>query len=178
MEPGGIPGVIRLLDTHFGETPISIRSLFRDEQRRILHELINATLEEAESAFRQLHERYDPLMRFHTRLGIPVPKVLQTAAEFDLNLQIRRLLEKEPLPLPRSSRGCARRATKGWPSTRPRCMAFTEAIERASERFRERPDDLDRLETLERSSRIVREAGLTVDLRRAHVFGRGTSADE
>lgn len=166
MEPGGLPQVIRIIDTHFGETPISIRSLFRDEQRRVLHELIVATLEEAESAFRQLHERYDPLMRFHHRLGVPVPKVLKTAAEFDLNLQIRKLLEM-PLPPAAEIESRLREARdEGVSLDEMTRLAFIDAIERVSEQFRERPDDFDRLESLESLVTIVRDATLNVDLRR------------
>ncbi|HEX2061131.1 MAG TPA: DUF3536 domain-containing protein, partial [Thermoanaerobaculia bacterium] len=167
MEPGGIPKVIRLLDMHFGATPISLRSLFRDEQRRVVHELMEATLEEAESAFRQLHERYDPLMRFHTRLGIPMPKVLQTAAEFDLNLQIRRLLDASVLT-PAEIEARLREARDERVSLdETTLMAFREAIERASVNFHERPDDLDRLEALDSIVGIVNQAALPIDLRRA-----------
>jgi alpha-amylase/alpha-mannosidase (GH57 family) len=167
MEPGGIPTVIRLLDQLFGETPVSIRSLFRDEQRRILHQLLEASLEEAESAFRQLHVRYDPLMRFHTRLGIPVPQVLQTAAEFDLNLQIRRFLEQENPPLAELEAVLrqARDERVGFDAMTP--LAFKRAIERAAERFRDRPDDLDRLESYETLVALITEAKIDVDLRRA-----------
>jgi alpha-amylase/alpha-mannosidase (GH57 family) len=166
MEPGGIPTVIRLLDAHFGETPISIRSLFRDEQRRVLHQLIETTLDEAESTFRQLHERYDPLMRFHNRLGIPVPKVLRTAAEFDLNQQIRRLLDKELAPaelevLLRELRD------EGVTLDETTLVAFSSAIERASEHFRQQPEDLDRLEAFDAIVTLVKDARLTIDLRRA-----------
>jgi alpha-amylase/alpha-mannosidase (GH57 family) len=167
MEPGGIPKVIRLLDTHFGETPISIRSLFKDEQRRVMHELIVATLEEAESAIRQLHERYDPLMRFHTKLGIPVPKVLRTAAEFDLNLQIRRLLEG-PVLLPAELEARLRESRdENVALDETTLMAFRDAIERASVAFRERPEDLDRLEAVDTIVGLVQEAQLPIDLRRA-----------
>jgi alpha-amylase/alpha-mannosidase (GH57 family) len=167
MQPGGIPAVFRLLDAHFAETPLSVRSLFRDEQRRILHELIVATLEEAESTFRQLHQRYDPLMRLHTRLGIPVPKVLQTAAEFDLNRQLCRLLGHEPVPLMEIEAQLREARDEGVTLDETTNMAFGEAIERTSERFRERPDDLDRLESLETLVTIARDARLSIDLRRA-----------
>ncbi|MGN6184160.1 MAG: DUF3536 domain-containing protein [Thermoanaerobaculia bacterium] len=166
MEPGGLPQVIRIIDTHFGETPISIRSLFRDEQRRVLHELIVATLEEAESAFRQLHERYDPLMRFHHRLGVPVPKVLQTAAEFDLNLQIRKLLEA-PLPPSAEIEAHLREARdEGVSLDEMTRLAFVDAIERVSRQFEANPHDLDPLETLDALVTIAHEQALTVDLRR------------
>jgi alpha-amylase/alpha-mannosidase (GH57 family) len=167
MEPGGLPAVIRIIDTHFGETPISIRSLFRDEQRSVLHELILATLEEAESAFRQLHERYDPLMRFHHRLGVPLPKVLRTAAEFDLNLQIRHLLEEPQPPAMEIEVRLREARDEGVTLDEMTLMAFVDAIERASEQFRERPDDIDRLEALEALATIVRTFNLDVDLRRA-----------
>jgi alpha-amylase/alpha-mannosidase (GH57 family) len=167
MEPGGLSTVIRIIDTHFGSTPISIRSLFRDEQRRVLHELILATLEEAESAFRQLHERYDPLMRFHHRLGVPVPKVLQTVAEFDTNLQIRKLVEEsEPPPLELESR-LREAQDQGVAFDETTRVAFEAAIERASAAFRERPDDFERLETLDDLVRIGKSAPIAVDLRRA-----------
>jgi alpha-amylase/alpha-mannosidase (GH57 family) len=166
MEPGGIPTLIRLLDHHFGRIPISIRSLFRDEQRRILNELLDATLAEAESAFRQLHERYDPLMRYHSRLGIPVPKVLQTAAAFDLNLQIRRMLEREDPPLAEIEARLREAVDEAVTLDETALLAFKQALERAAERFHERAEDLDRLEVLETLVTIVREAKLNVDLRR------------
>ncbi|HET7437033.1 MAG TPA: DUF3536 domain-containing protein [Thermoanaerobaculia bacterium] len=166
MEPGGIPKVIRLLDQHFGETPISIRSLFRDEQRRILSQLCNATLEEAESAFRQLHERYDPLMRFHTRLGIPVPKVLQTAAEFDLNVSIRRLLESEEPRVPELASRLREAQDENVTLDETTLMALKRAIEKAAYRFADHPEDVDRLELYEALVSVTNDAGVAVDLRR------------
>jgi len=167
MEPGEMPAVIRLLDQRFGRIPVSIRSLFRDEQRRILHELLNATLQEAESTFRQLHERYDPIMRFHARLGIPVPKVLQTAAEFDLNVQIRRMLEEELPPLPEIEARLRESHDEVVTLDEATLLTVKRAIERAAERFQEHPEDLDRLEAFHTLVTMVREAQLQVDLRRA-----------
>ncbi|HEX7418952.1 MAG TPA: DUF3536 domain-containing protein [Thermoanaerobaculia bacterium] len=165
VQPGGIPGLIRLLDTFFAESTLSIRSLFRDEQRRIFNLLCNATLEEAESAFRQLHERYDPLMRFHTRLGIPIPKVLQMAAEFDLNVQLRKLIESDNPPLAAIESHLREAADERVTIDETTLMALQQAIERAAFRFRERPNDLDRLEAYESLVAIVRKAQLNVDLR-------------
>ena len=167
MQPGGIPGIIRLLDTWFSEMSLSIRSLFRDEQRRIFNLLCNATLEEAESAFRQLHERYDPLMRFHTRLGIPVPKVLQMAAEFDLNVQLRRLIELDDPPLAEIEARLREAHDEKVALDETTLLALKQAIERACDRFQERPDDLDRLETYESLVAVVRDAQLHVNMRHA-----------
>jgi hypothetical protein len=106
-------------------------------------------------------------MRFHTRLGIPVPQVLRTAAEFDLNLQIRRSLDEDPRPLAEIEARLREARDENVTLDETTLMAFRQAIERASELFRERPDDIDRLEALESLVSIVREANLTVDLRAA-----------
>ncbi|HUP49386.1 MAG TPA: DUF3536 domain-containing protein [Thermoanaerobaculia bacterium] len=165
MQPGGIPGLIRLLDAFFAETSLSIRSLFRDEQRRILQILCNATLEEAESAFRQLHERYDPLMRFHARLGIPIPKVLQVSAEFDVNVQLRKLLESERPPLAEIESRLREARDELVAVDEVTRLAMEQAIERAADRFREHPEDFELLEEYMALVSVIREAGIDVDMR-------------
>jgi alpha-amylase/alpha-mannosidase (GH57 family) len=165
VQPGGIPGLIRLLDTFFSESTLSIRALFRDEQRRIFNLLCNATLEEAESAFRQLHERYDPLMRFHTRLGIPVPKVLKTVAEFDLNVQLRKLLEQDHPLLAEIESRLREAADEKVSVNETTLMTLQQAIERAAAQFFQAPNDIDRLEAYDSLVSIIRAAQLPVNLR-------------
>ena len=166
MQPGGIPGVIRLLDQHLGAVPLSIRSLFRDEQRRILNTICNSTLEEAESAFRQLHDRYDPLMRFHTRLGIPLPKVLQTAAEFDVNLQLRRLLDEDPLPVNAIESRLREAREERVAIDETTRLAITRAIERSAVRFKGRPSRIENLIEYHDVVALVREMQIAIDLRK------------
>jgi alpha-amylase/alpha-mannosidase (GH57 family) len=165
FEPGNIAGAIRLLDRSFSENPVSLRSLFRDEQRRIFQLLCNTTLEEAESAFRQLHERYDPLMRLHARLGIPLPKVLQTAAEFDVNMQLRRLLEQDPLPLVRIESRIREAREEGVVIDQPTLAMIRDAVERVSKQMVARPEDVERLEDYDSVLDMVRSMQIDVDLR-------------
>jgi hypothetical protein len=166
LHDNGVTSVIRLLDDHFGESLLSIRALFRDAQRRILNVICNATLEEAESAFRQLHERYDPLVRFHSSLGVPLPKVLHTAAEFDVNMQLRRLLEDGDLPLPEIERRLREARDERITLDEATLMALTRAIERTSRAFAEEPRSVERLERLESLVAIVCSLDVNVDLRK------------
>jgi hypothetical protein len=166
MQPGGIPDVIRLLDQHLGAVPLSIRSLFRDEQRRILNVICDSTLQEAESAFRQLHDRYDPLMRLHTRLGIPLPKVLHTAAEFDVNLQLRRLLDDDPLPVTAIESRLREAKEERVAIDETTRLSITHAIERAATRFRARAASLENLTEYHDIVALVREMQITIDLRK------------
>ncbi len=87
--------VIRLMDRQFGESNYSLRSLFRDEQRMVLDVILAATLEDAETLYRQIYENRAPMMRFLTTLHIPLPKAFYAAAEFVLNGYLRRALEEE-----------------------------------------------------------------------------------
>lgn len=84
------PETIRKLDAHFGPLTYTLKSLFHDEQRRILDLLLQQTYVEAETAYRQIYEHHTPLMRFLTDLGVPLPRSLRTAGEFILNADLRR----------------------------------------------------------------------------------------
>jgi hypothetical protein len=92
-----VPEVLRLLDTGFGEQVLSLKDLFRDEQRRILHVILEATREEAEETLRRVHERNLPLLRFLADLGTPAPRVFRATAGFVLNSGLRHALEADPL---------------------------------------------------------------------------------
>jgi alpha-amylase/alpha-mannosidase (GH57 family) len=87
------PETIRNLDSHFGALTYTLKSLFHDEQRRILDIILHTTLNEAETAYRQIYEYHTPLMRFLTDLAVPMPKTLRTAAEFIVNADLRNQFE-------------------------------------------------------------------------------------
>jgi len=86
------PKTIRLLDKHFGTSTYSLRTLFQDEQRKILALILESTLSETEAIYRQIYETHYPLMHFLTGLGRPLPKAFYSAAEFILNSDLRREL--------------------------------------------------------------------------------------
>ncbi|HYM62252.1 MAG TPA: DUF3536 domain-containing protein [Thermoanaerobaculia bacterium] len=165
LRSDGIPSVIRVLDHAFVGSPVAIRSLFRDEQRRILTLLCDATLAEAESTFRQLHERYDPLMRFHSSLGVPLPQVLQTAAAFDLNTQIRKALLSEEVPLAQLEPLLREARSEGVSLDDTTRLALRNALVKLSSALRQKPDDADLLDTLCAIVTLLRSTQVAVDLR-------------
>ena len=95
---GDFPDLLRLLEIRFGALNFSIRSLFRDQRRKILRLLWNSTLAEGEATYLKLYEHYRPLMKFHRDLGVPLPTVLRLTAEAAFNIDLRHDFEKEPLP--------------------------------------------------------------------------------
>jgi alpha-amylase/alpha-mannosidase (GH57 family) len=92
-----LPEVLRVMDRHFEGTSYSLKSLFRDEQRKVLGGIMAEILGEVEGSYSQVYEHHAPLMGFLSSIGTPLPKVLQVTSEFVLNSQLRRALtEAEP----------------------------------------------------------------------------------
>ena len=83
------PEVIRAVDDHFGGHGYSLRSLFRDEQRRLLQAILETTVSEAEATYRNIYRGRAPLMRFLGDLGAQVPVPLRSAAEVVINAELR-----------------------------------------------------------------------------------------
>jgi alpha-amylase/alpha-mannosidase (GH57 family) len=92
---GDFPNTLRSMDTHFGPSTYSLKSLFRDERRRILDTILSSTIEEAGAAYRQIYESHAPLMRFLKDSGTPPPKELHAAADLVLNESVRHSVEND-----------------------------------------------------------------------------------
>ncbi|HOR28040.1 MAG TPA: DUF3536 domain-containing protein [Candidatus Sumerlaeota bacterium] len=85
--------VLRQIDRAFRGHLYSIPSLFRDEQRRIMGEVLREFLNEAERDYQRIYNRNAPLIRFVADLNMPLPRAFQVAAEFAINSLLRQLFE-------------------------------------------------------------------------------------
>ncbi len=160
-----LPEVIRLLDRNFGKNIFSLRSLFRDDQRRILNQILDSSLSNATAVYRQLYEQNAPLMRFLVDLGNPLPKSFQAAAEFSLNRSLRDALVAEEPPLDRVQ--SLLEETKGLKIPLDEVSlgyALKETIERMSAKFSAQPEDLGLLQKLESLAALAHSLPFPVDL--------------
>jgi alpha-amylase/alpha-mannosidase (GH57 family) len=96
FESGAVADIMRLMDLHFGTHTYSLKDLFRDEQRKILELIIGSTLEEFEAAYRQMYQNSRTLMGFLQEAGMPIPRAFYAAAEFALNLDMKKALGEQP----------------------------------------------------------------------------------
>jgi len=92
-----LPEIVRLLDKTFGANLYSLRSLFRDEQRRIVRTIVSTAVSEAEAAYLQLYKDHAPLMRFVANLGTPMPREFAGAMEYAVNSLLRRACVSDEL---------------------------------------------------------------------------------
>ena len=95
------PETIRVLDRHFGQTQYSLKSLFKDEQRRILDEILASTREDLEGRFKLITERYEPLSRFMQSVHAPSPPALEAVFDMVMHGEIRRAIEADKPDLER-----------------------------------------------------------------------------
>ena len=97
FQSGDIAGVIRLMETEFGDSSFSLGALFRDEQRRVAELISASAIEQIEGLYRSMHDRFVPLVRFLAGIGAPVPSALSLPGRFVTNRAIEQQLgEDEP----------------------------------------------------------------------------------
>ena len=89
--------IIRVFDEAFHQRTFSLRSLFRDEQRKIINLILADSLASSAAAYHSIYESQAPLIRFLLDLSIPVPSAMKSAAEIALNNQLRGAFERPEL---------------------------------------------------------------------------------
>lgn len=98
-----IANAVRAVDRHFEQTCYSLKSLFKDEQRRVVSTLLASVVDEAEAMYRQIHDNHAPLMSFLAEIHMPFPQVLSVTSDFVMNAALRRAFQDDPLDLGRIS---------------------------------------------------------------------------
>jgi alpha-amylase/alpha-mannosidase (GH57 family) len=146
---GDFAELMRVVDRAYGAESNMLRVLFRDEQRKIVRQILATPLAEAELAYRQLFENRVPLMHFLAALNFPPVRALQVAAEFTLNQDFRAALESEDSNIRETRAILDEMARIGVPldSTTAE-FAMRGKLEALAARFRENPASMDLLETL------------------------------
>ncbi|MHC4265212.1 MAG: DUF3536 domain-containing protein [Planctomycetota bacterium] len=89
---GNTTEVMRLMNVSFGQNSYSLWHLFKDEQRRILYELLETTWQEIEASFRHIYEQNYPVIEMMRGMNMPLPKGLSAPTEFILNQELSKLM--------------------------------------------------------------------------------------
>jgi alpha-amylase/alpha-mannosidase (GH57 family) len=149
-----LAATIHCLDQGFEGRMYSLKNLFRDEQRKVLTEVLQSTVAHASSVYRQMYGDQAPLISFLNDCGIPIPKELQATAEAALNGLLRDALAAPELDLPAIKNLLEEVRIADAPLDLAGMeLTLRRNIEKGVERFLEDPRDLRRLskfrETLE-----------------------------
>ncbi|HSS76712.1 MAG TPA: DUF3536 domain-containing protein [Thermoanaerobaculia bacterium] len=168
FDHGDLADVIRQLDRYFIHVPYSLKSLFRDDQRRVLDLILASTLGEVEDEFRDVFEKQVPLMRFLRSLGNPLPKTFAAAAELILSLDLGRSLEDSAADLEESQSLLAQSEALGVAlDTKGLSYALSQALESLARRLEASPESPDLLRKMAATVALARKSPFNVDLWRA-----------
>ncbi|MEW6264181.1 MAG: DUF3536 domain-containing protein [Thermodesulfobacteriota bacterium] len=163
---------IRLLDKHFGTATYAVASLFRDEQRKVIAEILAPAVREAETTYGHLYDHHAPLILFLKDIGLSIPTPLSMAAEFILNAKLRRAFEQGQIddraiqPIMEEMR----QAGVAWDETTLE-FALRRSLEKTAGELLDQPDDMALLERLARGVALARSMPFEVNLRKVQNIG-------
>lgn len=155
-ESADFPETIRRIDRHFGTLAYSLKSLFKDEQRRIINEILASTREDLVSRCRLIVERYEPLMIFLEGSNVPLPTALNMAAEVVQHSELGETLTSDPIDferLERALRSALRRPRKVLDSEIS--FAVKTRLETLLDRLQQNPGDTDAMQTATRLAEFM-----------------------
>jgi len=141
--------VIRLLDEQFPNNTFSLRSLFRDEQRRIINLILKDTLSTVSGSFRSVYETQAPLIRFLNALHTPVPSAFVSASNVALNSQLQQALERPDIDL-NTVKSLLREAGLNNVQLDTTTLEYTmrKRLEQQAALYSQNPNDIDTLKRL------------------------------
>jgi hypothetical protein len=87
-----VPQLILTMEMIFGSRSYSLRQLFKDGQRKVLYTILESTLDDLESVFRQIYKCHFGLLHTMKDLQIPVPKGFQDPIVYILNKDLEKNL--------------------------------------------------------------------------------------
>jgi hypothetical protein len=165
FERADFPETIRRLDRQFEGSTYSLKSLFRDEENRILGMITESALEDTESIYRQLYEDYAPLLRFFKDSDLPAPKPFSMVAEFILSKSLRSAFEREPFDL-RRIESLFEEAKEEGVTLDAATLEFSvrKRLEHLAKVFSEDPSDLSRLQELASAASLLKALPFQVNL--------------
>ncbi len=99
---GDLAELVRLVEKNFGSGTYTLRSLFRDEQRKILGVILEEATNQARTLYRHFHDEHAHLIRFVTDLGVPLPRRFRLAVDFTLNSDLLDAFSNGEVDLTRS----------------------------------------------------------------------------
>ena len=148
--------VLQALAEKFGSNTFSLRTLFRDEQRKIVDLILKESLATTAAAYRNIYDNQGPLIRFLTGLGIPVPPAFQSAAQIALNSQLKQAFE-QPEPDLDAIQGYLKEAAASNIALDVSGLEFTirKRLEASAERFASDPANVNVAQTLTTLLKLV-----------------------
>jgi hypothetical protein len=162
---GDFPETIRRMDRYFGASTYSLRSLFRDQQRRVLNQILETSMEGTRLTFQRTYSDFATFIRFLADLGIAAPEPLPCTADFVLNYNLKLEFQKPEMPT-EVIRDIIKEAQALHIDLDGAGLEYTlrKTIEKLSQKFHEDPGSPDSLRQLEAAVSLGKEMPFDLNL--------------
>jgi hypothetical protein len=164
LSESGVDDCLRALDHYFGEDTYSLKSLFRDERKRIVTQIVDGTLADIDKLYGDVYENNVSLIEFLLDLAMPLPPILRVSSEFVLNNEIRRCLSGEKVDCERLQRLIESATQKGIALDGSVNMALRGRLDRTMNRWSMDPFEVQNLSELEVLIPLLRVVSVEADL--------------
>lgn len=165
---GNIPEVVRLMDKHFHGNIYSLWHLFKDEQKKVLDQILQLTYEGVEAAYRQIYENNYTIMNFYDNLRHQIPRPFIAAAEYVINTDLKRIFEDESLDKSKLKRLIDE--SERWSlkiDTTTIGFKVSAWVNKIMDNLREHPEQIEVLERIVDSLEIIKPLSLSLNLWKA-----------
>jgi hypothetical protein len=95
---GDVPELIRSMDKHFATHNYTLWHLFKDEQQKVLEDILDTSLQDLYTSFRQALDHHFTLINFLSELHAPLPRALSMTAETVINEDLQALFQQSGQP--------------------------------------------------------------------------------
>ncbi len=168
FEKGDIPEVVRLMDKHFENNIYSLWHLFKDEQRKVLDQILQLTYESVESSYRHIYEENFAIMNFYHSLQQRLPRPFSSAAEYILNTDLKKIFEEENIDVEKLKRLIEE--AKRWSTkidTTTIGFIASSWVNSIMEKLDKKPKDIELLEKINNTMELSTPLSLSLDLWKA-----------
>ncbi len=165
FESGVMPSVTKLIHDNFGENIFSLSHLFRDEQRKIINNILRLAYEGIDTSFRRIYDNYYDIMDFFQSLQIHVPKSFAVAAEHITNRDIINLFNEDEINPERLE--ILMVDIKRWDIDLDKptiCYVANSRINALMEELSHRPEDISCINRIEEVLKLIKRLPIELDL--------------
>ncbi len=89
--------IMQMMDEAFSGSLYSLKSLFKDGQRKILHAILKKKIDDALTVYRHVYEPNVPLIRFLQDSDTPIPPPLYASGQFVINHELKTELARQDM---------------------------------------------------------------------------------
>ena len=160
---GDFEGTLSHLENHFGGISYPLKSLSKNEQKKIFDEILWSTLDENEKLYQKLYESYAPLNRYLKDQDIVPSKIFSTFMEAVLNAKLRKAFADPDFKL---IHNLMEEVRIHGPSMDLETFKhiFKDGVERMAREFYDSPANLTVLENFGDAVNLLSSMSLQVDL--------------